>query len=467
MSVPVKWGREEDFADDPRRYVHAGESTLCNKDAGPSGITTPASGGYPHARTLRMPPKNWPTPLRREAFHGPAGELARLIDPHTESEVAAILIQSLVLFGNMIGRNAYFLVGATRHHMNLYATLAGDTSKGRKGTSLDHVMSLLGEIDPDWASSRRLSGLSSGEGLIWQVRDPSKDDEGEPDKRLLIVEPEFAKVLQVCEREANTLSALIREGWDRGDLATLTKGNSLKARGAHISIVAHITVDELRRRLKDTAVANGFANRFLWVCVRRSKLLPDGGALHTVDFAALLGRLKEALEFGRTAGELNRDDDARAIWHRAYGPLSDGRPGLFGAAVGRAEAQAARLSCIFALLDCSKVIRAQHLKAALAVWEYCENSARFIFGSALGDSAADDILNELHGRPDGMTRTEIREYFHKHKSSEELDRALALLAEHGLAVRVREPTAGRPADRWRATSYAATDGAESPALLTT
>jgi hypothetical protein len=32
------------------------------------------------------------------------------------------------------------------------------------------------------------------------------------------------------------------------------------------------------------------------------------------------------------------------------------------------------------------------LRRALAVWWYCEGSARFIFGAALGDSTADEIL---------------------------------------------------------------------------
>jgi hypothetical protein len=33
----------------------------------------------------------------------------------------------------------------------------------------------------------------------------------------------------------------------------------------------------LLRLLKDTEAFNGFANRFLWICVRRAQLLPDGG----------------------------------------------------------------------------------------------------------------------------------------------------------------------------------------------
>ena len=49
-----------------------------------------------------------------------------------------------------------------------------------------------------------------------------------------------------------------------------------------------------------------------------------------------------------------------------------------------------------------------------------------------------------------MTRTEIRDYFNRHKSKE-LDLSLALLEERRLVERIVEETGGRPATRWLAT----------------
>ena len=91
--------------------------------------------------------------------------------------------------------------------------------------------------------------------------------------------------------------------------------------------------------------------------------------------------------------------------------------------------------------------------AALAVWQYCEDSARFIFGDALGDVMADEILRELRSRAEGMTRNDIREYFQRHKSSAEIGRALGVLQEYGLARMVRnreQPDQVRPTERWYA-----------------
>lgn len=146
--------------------------------------------------------------------------------------------------------------------------------------------------------------------------------------------------------------------------------------------------------------------------------------------------------------ELKRDDEARAIWFELYADLSEGKPGMLGAVTSRAEAQVMRLSCIYALLDCSPIIRASHLRAALAVWKYCEASAAFVFGDALGDSIADEILHTLRSRTEGITRHEIRDHFQRHKSSAQIGVALNLLAEHGLARYKKEDSGGRPTERW-------------------
>ena len=92
-------------------------------------------------------------------------------------------------------------------------------------------------------------------------------------------------------------------------MRALTKNSRAEATGAHVSIIGHITRDELRRYLDATERANGFGNRFLWVCVRRSKELPDGGG--PVDMGKLGDRLLRAVEHARTVGEMRRDEEAR------------------------------------------------------------------------------------------------------------------------------------------------------------
>jgi hypothetical protein len=450
-----------------REWLRISGCQAADDRAGTSGPSEKkAEGNFGNARP-------WPDPLKPEAFHGIAGELVHLIEPHSEADPAALLVQFLICFGNVIGRFAHFLAEADSHFTNLFAVIVGQTSKGRKGTSLGQIRRNFASVDSAWSRDRVMGGLSSGEGLIYAVRDQVRElkpygrkkdcevqykeiitDAGVSDKRLLVTEPEFARVLQVAERESNTLSAIMRNAWDDGTLRVLTKKQAA-ATGAHISIIGHITKSELQRLLTDTAVSNGFANRFLWICARRSKLLPEGDALHKVDFGPIQSEIQKAVIFARGVGCFRRNDEATAIWRDVYPALSEGKPGIFGSVTSRAEAQTMRLACLYALLDRSPIIKAEHLTAALGVWQYSEASARFIFGDALGDPTADEILRALRSRAEGMTRTEIRELFQRNKPSAEIQRALSVLLEYGLAAMTSSRESedqNRPTERWKAVT---------------
>ncbi len=391
--------------------------------------------------------ERWPEPLASEALHGLAGDIVRAIEPHTESDPAAILAQVLVSFGSIVGRGPHYRVEGDKHGGNLFAVVVGQSSKARKGTSAGRVRQVFDCIDDRWAKDRVLSGLSSGEGLIWAVRDAvSDEDSGIDDKRLLVIESEFASLLRVLQREGNTLSAIIRNAWDRGDLRTMTKNSPAVATDAHISIIGHITVDELRRYLDRTEAANGLANRFLFIAARRSKVLPFGG--QDVDLSPHAREIAGAIAHARTIGRITFDEHARVIWAKVYPDLSEGLPGLLGAVTSRAEAQVVRLSVLYALLDRSNVIRPEHLNAAIAVWEYAEASARYIFGDTLGDPMADELLRAIQASANGMSRTEMRDLFKRHKSSEQIGAALKQLQTLGRITRRSVNTGGRPTEVW-------------------
>lgn len=400
-----------------------------------------------------------PPVISEEAFHGLAGQYVRMIEPETEADPVAILLQLLVMVGNLVGRGPHFRVEADEHHLNLFTVMVGTSGKGRKGVSAGQAKRLLRIVDAQWCETRIQDGLSSGEGLIWAVRDEGDDTPDadtdtvaeDADKRLLVLESEFASVLRVLRRDGNTLSATIRNAWDTGELRIMTKNSPVHATGAHISIVGHITRDELLRYLDSTEAGNGFGNRFLWCCVQRSKALPEGGNAHSIDFGPLTRKLTEAIDFARSAGQISRDEEARKIWANVYPELSEGKPGLLGSMIARGEAQTMRLACLYAVLDRSAFVRAEHLLAALALWDYCEASAQWIFGDALGDPVADEVLRVLKSSPEGMTRTEITNHFSRHRSG--LDRALKLLLERGLTDIYKEATGGRPVERWRAKTW--------------
>jgi hypothetical protein len=398
---------------------------------------------------------SWPE-LEPAALYGLAGDVVRAIEPHCEADPVAILANTLTAFGSVAGRGAFAQVGGDEHHLKLFVGLVGETAKGRKGTSWGPVCGLLEAVDPSWTGERVVGGLSSGEGLIFAVRDEvrgiRKDEEvildpGEPDKRLLVLEGELAGVLKVMGRAGNTLSPVVRQAWDGDRLRTMTKNSPTKSTGAHISIIGHISKAELLRHLGETEAANGFANRFLWVMVRRSKELPFGGEWKTP--GALVRRLDAAIRFARTPRVVTWGASARAQWAEIYGPLSEGKPGLFGAVTGRAEAQTLRLATLYAAMDKSVSIEREHLEAALALWDHAEESARYIFGDATGDPVADAILQALRNAGDsGLTRTEIRDLFKRHQGADGINAALGELLRLGRVRRETEQTGGRPTERW-------------------
>jgi hypothetical protein len=406
--------------------------------------------------------RSWPDPLRKEAFHGPAGDFVRLVAPQTESDPAAILLQFLVAFGNAAGRGLHILVEEDEHHANEFVVQVGTTSRGRKGTSWGRVRKLFRLAADLWSATRVTDGLSSGEGLIHAVRDRrmglDKDgnevveDAGVDDKRLLVVQGEFASVLRMGARDGNTLSTTMRCLWDTGDVGTLTKNSPTRATGAHVSIIGHITSEEFRAELTRTDAANGFANRLLIACCRRSKRLPFGG--QPVDLVPLAEIIADRLAWAAAQGHrrILWTDAARELWVPTYDRLGEERGGLLGAITSRAEAHCLRLALVYAMLDRSAYIERHHLEAAVAVWDYCDASAAYVFGDAIGDPTADQILAALRSaRPNGLTRLDLTNLFARNRSAAEIGRALGLLLRLGKARTDRIHTGGRPAEMWFAT----------------
>jgi hypothetical protein len=438
-----------------------------------------ASDSVDEIERLPMPPPApWPK-LPPEALHGLAGEIVGTIAPQTESDPVAILGQQLAAFGNSVGRKSHFMVEGDSHHTNLFLCLVGESARARKGTSRGRVMQVMSVADDAWAKGCVTGGLTSGEGLIWCVRDPIQRnepikekgrvtgyqmvvaDEGVTDKRLFVVESEFAQVLRVLQREGNSLSPIIRQSWDTGNLRTLTKNNPARATGAHVSVTAHITRPELAKYLKYTEALNGFANRFIWLACRRSQLLPDGG--QHLDLSPLGARLKSALEKARQIGKLTRSEAAGKSWREVYPELVAERPGLYGAVTGRAEAQVLRLSMTYALMDTSAIIGVEHLRAALAFWSIGDASAKMIFGAEPDDPLPGLVLEKIQQSTDGLTRTQLRDAFHRNIPSKDLLAALAKLRDRGNVWSEEDRrTGGRPAERWLARGNAITRKAPLP-----
>jgi hypothetical protein len=415
-------------------------------------LDPPPEQPVPADASMLAPPAGWPAAPASTVYHELLGEIVNTIAPHTEADPIAILTQLLVAFGAAVGRGAYFTVEATRHAPNEFMLLVGDSSRARKGSSWDHVHRLITGADRS-IEHRILTGLSSGEGLIFAVRDPAGQDPGHPDQRLLVIEPEFASVLKAASREISTLSPTLRSAWDGRPLAILTRTAPARSRTAHISVIGHITQHELRRHITAVELSNGYLNRILLIACRRQRLLPEGGNPAPLAGTGLDRMLAAAVKHAQTAGEIRLAPDARELWHHAYHQLAtQPADGIIGQITARAEAHVIRLALLYTLADGQSQISASHLTAALALHDYAAHSANWALAGATGRPLAEQIHAALRQHPGGLTRSQISNLLSHNQPAGEIDTALQALHTNARATLTRQATGGRPAQLWTATS---------------
>lgn len=397
--------------------------------------------------------------LAKEAYYGLAGQFVEEAVRESEASPVAVLLTFLARFGcevfNPKTLGPYYEIGDTKHYPRLFVAICGQTAKARKGTSAKPVERLLDFPSTLYTSSIQVSPgpLSSGEGLIYAVRDKRKEldpvsgemkviDNVALDKRLFVLDEELAGALTVTKKEGNTLSSVLRGFWDNGSARPMTKTNRISSTSAYVCIVAHITKGELETHLQNVELLNGFANRFLWALVHRSKLVSIPKAIPCNILEKFQAMLADRLRFGQQCQNLTFADETKELWNTIYPWLSRDKVGMVGAVTDRAESQTARLALIYALLDKKDAVEPVHLQSALAVWNYCEESAKSLFGGRGIFKLDDKIFSYLESET--LTLTQISAKLGRNVQSKEIKSALQRLIDSGIVKFYTEKTKGRP-----------------------
>jgi Protein of unknown function (DUF3987) len=412
----------------------------------------------------------FPARMRKEAYRGIAGQIVALITENTELWDEAVLVQFLVAFGNMAGREPYKWA-ESEHHANEFVCIVGTTANGAKGGSWRAVNSLLYAIDPEYTIKKAGGGFQSAEAIVDSIRDDRERtdsegetviDPGEADKRLLIVEEELARIFRVGARKDNQMSEVVRLAWDEPqELYLRGKISPSNATAPHISVIGHITPTDLQATMSNPDTFNGFANRFLWVASQRAKSIPFPKRVKWKDHPEILADIRGALnDFGPNRAmtgvesddtELTLDRSGIQEFTRIYHDInakSAKATSVMGALLARAKPHVLRLALIYAMLDRSREITCDHFKAAEAIWDYCVASALWSFGGKTGNHLADKILWLLKRESKGLTRTDINNALRRNVSGQEISEALALLRASGQAdFEVTKPK-GVTVHRW-------------------
>jgi len=423
-------------------------------------------------------PEPFPDSMQLEGFHGLIGEIAKIMGEHCEASPEVLLIHGLIISGNIIGRSAYVNGGGSSLFANEFAVFIGETARGRKGTALRMWERLIELVNPDWAEGCTSGQLQSGEGLVHRIRDskygppPSKKikkdepvedvllDSGVSDKRLLVIEEEFSHMSKMGQRNGNTLSETLRKAWDSPRfLRNDNKNSPLRASDPHISLIGHTTREELAGTLKPVELENGMANRVLWCAARRTRDMPNAEILDWRSYPDILDRLKaifrQRLPNTDDPAFFPRTDEAKSYWDHLYRKLNSGKSSsVMDKVLGRDTSHILKAALIFAVVDRANKIGIEHLKAAVAVINFCQASARWVFGKSTGNKLANNILWALRRSPKGLTRTEIQKTVCYGKTPEtQIDRALTDLYQNTLAaMKMEKNEKGRPTERWLATA---------------
>jgi hypothetical protein len=389
-------------------------------------------------------------------LYGDAGRLILKASQFNESHPAGMLVDFLVSLGSIIGRGPYFNVSATKHYTNEFMARVGDSSKSRKGTGRDVIDQVLKLVDPKWYSDRVESGFGSGEAIINLIRDASPEPAklnhrtgkfesvivpGIDDKRLCIREGELASVFVLAGKHESRADIVLRDGWDGKPLRNIVKGrgkegfsNSLKCEEPHLSISADTTIHELRQKMPVGADENGFGNRFLYVYVYRVKDCPQG-APTDINWDQEVLQFQEVVKFARGMKHVSMTDRARKWWNNNYARFErEGPDGLAGKMTTRASAHIRRIAMLYALIDLSDQIDVEHFQAAEKLWNYCEESALFIFSGITKEQLR--ILNWIEHRTTATSSQIREELYHRHQKAAEIKADLGQLVQAGkLAVK--------------------------------
>jgi hypothetical protein len=359
--------------------------------------------------------------LPDDALYGLPGRVALKLSESTGADPASILGMFMTCFGNAVGRQPHVMFYGHDEPGLLYTLIVGKWARGRKGTAWNAVRKLMGQAEPDWSANRIESGLQSSEAMIDLVQDSPNGD-----PRLLILETEFARFIAAMSAQRKFASRM-RTAYDGETLsAKRVKQAPLIATQHMISIVGMITPGELLALQK---MSGGLESRMLYILsapARKTRTDPfkvDDSEINLAD------EVKEAIGHAWDSILLGTDpisaalaemrgiapktkfpiaDDVAERWVDEIGPaieeIAEAVGEDYARYTARAQTHVVRLSLLYALADGASEIGWPHIKAAMALTEFCMFSARRIFSvpddpkpkiSPLQEGKVFDFLLEL------------------------------------------------------------------------
>jgi hypothetical protein len=131
----------------------------------------------PQLETRPAPPTLPPAPTSSEpklgeaALSGVAGLAVCALAPHTGAHPRRNSSPASGRHRDGAGPGPHCMVDATRHGLNLFVVLIGESSKARKGTSWNQIRRLFSEVDHPWVTERVTTARLKPAALTYDLRD--------------------------------------------------------------------------------------------------------------------------------------------------------------------------------------------------------------------------------------------------------------------------------------------------------
>jgi len=334
--------------------------------------------------------------LPSEALYGLPGEVARTLSASTGADPASVLTMFLTMFGNSIGRQPHVLFYGHEEPARIFTLIVGKWARGRKGTAFNAVRKLFNTSEPEWSAGRIEPGLQSPEAMIELVADSPTGD-----PRLLVLETEFARLIRTMTATPR-FSSQLRTAYDGEPLSRKRASRQpLMSTQHNISMIGMITPAELTALQK---LSGGLESRMLYVYSAPGRKTNADPFAENADEIYLAEQIKSAInhawdnildgtdpisaELAKIRGvaphyKFRIADDVADNWKAQIEieieELADFIGEDFERYTARGQTQVIRLALAYALADEANEIDWPHIKAAMALWEFCALSSRRIF----------------------------------------------------------------------------------------
>lgn len=423
--------------------------THCNPPLAVAEVDNLLSSASRHQVELISTPK-WSA----ESFSGLLADIAKEVTFETEIAPISVYAILIVLLGNYIGLRAKFKHVSSDLQTNLFLILIGLTKNGKKGaaqSAAEKVFKLVLDENDDWLKCIK-KGVKTAEAIVSCITDEQFGEEknvksnqyekiiiceGVRDKRLMIVETEFSKVLREASKAGSQMSETYRQSYDGGALSMITKTSPRSTSNSHISTTGHITPSELvfvRRKEDDF---NGFGNRFLHIYSTESDRPISFPRMYEQWDLSIINKLKNIINWVNEDNDLDMKFSAAAkqVWEEFYIKHHNLRISeMVDSLNARNDTHVLKIAMILAIADCSVEIDSVHLNRAIDLINYSRKTIEYVYHTdeEKADINISKICTFLYNNGGEAKRSEIsKKCFQKNKSSEDINELMTACIQKG------------------------------------